>query len=255
MKQEIPSGITTILTVYKRPMEYLKEQILALNKQTIRSEDVWIWYNKPEEQTGHYDLTSLGAKVIYSSHNFKFHGRFALGLLAKTKYIAVFDDDTVPGIKWFENCINTIENGYDGILGTTGVVLDSDTGYVPNHKFGWNGNRVNEVKEVDLVGHAWFMKKEHLRHLWKQEPVTWETGEDMQLSYFAQKHSGVKTFVPPHPEDDISLWGSHPEKGIEYGTDIHGESMTTHNSGISLKQRNKCVTDMISGGWKLVKDK
>ena len=78
--------ITLILNCYKRP-EYLQEQIQAIKSQTIDVDDIWIWYNKPESGD-QYDLSSLGCKVITCNHNFKFHGRFALGLLAKTKYVA-----------------------------------------------------------------------------------------------------------------------------------------------------------------------
>ena len=70
--------ITVILNCYKRP-EYLKEQIEAIQNQTIPIKDIWIWYNKPEDQDQN-DLSSLGCKVDICNHNFKFHGRFAFGL-------------------------------------------------------------------------------------------------------------------------------------------------------------------------------
>ena len=67
--------ITVILNCYKRP-QYLQEQIEAIRSQTIQPEDIWIWYNKPENQE-QYDLTDLGYKVVTCNHNFKFHGRLA----------------------------------------------------------------------------------------------------------------------------------------------------------------------------------
>ena len=184
--------ITVILNCYKRP-QYLQEQIEAIKNQTIPFEDIWIWYNKPEEGE-QYDLTGLGYKVVMCNHNFKFHGRFALGLLAKTEYVAFFDDDTIPGNRWFENCIDTIDNGGDGILGTTGIHIQGDK-YNPHQKVGWNGIHNKETWEVDLVGHAWFMKKDYLRYLWYENPINWDNGEDMQLSYQAQKYGNIKTYV------------------------------------------------------------
>ena len=44
------SGITTILTVYRRPLEYLEAQIESLMEQSVKPDDVWIWYNKPEDK-------------------------------------------------------------------------------------------------------------------------------------------------------------------------------------------------------------
>ena len=98
------------------------------------------------------------------------------------------------------------------------------------------------------------MDKEHIRHLWKQEPITKITGEDMQLSFFAQKHGGIKTYVPPHPPSQGELWGSNPETGHKFGTDEHamsGGQMQALSPVDYNNERNRCVTEMIKQGWKL----
>ena len=237
--------ITVILNCYKRP-QYLQEQIEAIKSQTIPSEDIWVWSNKPEDQN-QQDLSHLGIKTIVCNHNFKFHGRFALGLLAKTKYVAFFDDDTIPGNKWFENCINTVNQGYNGILGTTGVLLEGNY-YTPHTKVGWNRGGNDQPQEVDLVGHAWFMEKNYLRYLWYEDPVSWDNGEDMQLSYLAQKYGNIKTYVPSHPQSDHSLWGSLPTKGKQYGND-NNANWKIHNH---TPLRNSIVKQQIKQGWKIV---
>lgn len=240
--------ITVILNCYKRP-QYLQEQIEAILSQTIQPEDIWIWYNKPEDQE-QYDLTGLGYKVVICNHNFKFHGRFAFGLLAQTEYVAFFDDDTIPGNKWFENCLDTIKQGYNGILGCSGVVLN-DTTYQNNYKVGWAHGINNEMPyEVDLVGHAWFMKKDYLRYLWYEDPISWDNGEDMQLSYQAQKYGDIKTYVPPHPLSDQSLWGSLPNKSLKYGNDENASFKKNNHTLL----RNKIATEQIKRGWKTVKN-
>lgn len=238
--------ITVILNCYKRP-QYLQEQIEAIQNQSIPPEDIWIWYNKPEDQE-QYDLSNLGCKVVTCNHNFKFHGRFAYGLLAQTEYVAFFDDDTIPGNKWFENCLNTIKQGYDGILGSTGVLLEGKS-YTPNKKVGWNGGGNNETIEVDLVGHSWFMKKDYLRYLWYEDPISWDNGEDMQLSYQAQKYGKVSTYVPPHPNNDFSIWGSLPTKGQVLGDDMNASWRKSSHQEL----RNNIVRQQINKGWKLVK--
>lgn len=241
--------ITVILNCYKRP-QYLKEQISAIKNQTIAVDDIFIWYNKPEDME-QYDINDLGCKVAQCNHNFKFHGRFAFGLLAQTKYVAFFDDDTMPGSRWFENCLNTIESGYDGILGTSGVIIKNNE-YSHTDKVGWNGQRLTEVTEVDLVGHSWFMERKHLSYLWYDEPISWENGEDMQLSYLAQKYGNVKTYVPPHPPTDQSLWGSMMSTGVKYGMDKNAHSIVRKNH---IQERTRIVKSQIKNGWKLVLNK
>jgi len=197
--------ITVILNCYNRP-EYLEKQINAIRNQTVKPKDIWIWYNKPED-IEQYDITDLGCKVATLNHNFKFHGRFAFGLLAQTEYVAFFDDDTIPGSRWFENCLETMKTN-EGILGCSGVVLKSNN-YRDHYKVGWAHGINNEVPmEVDLVGHAWFLKRDWLKYMWYEEPISWENGEDMQFSYLCQKYGNIKTIVPPHPINNKEIWGS-----------------------------------------------
>lgn len=206
--------ITTILNCYKR-RQYLEEQVAAIRAQTVGGDsDIWIWYNKPED--GSTSPLPPGEKIknIVCDHNFKFHGRFALGLLAQTKYLAYFDDDTIPAPKWFENCLRYADS--DIILGGSGVIFRGPR-YTPNQKVGWNGIQSTELVDVDLVGHAWFFKRSLLKHLWNRNPISWKTGEDIQFSAWAYMDAGVKTAVPPHPSHDRDLWCS--SKGMQYGND------------------------------------
>lgn len=236
--------ITAILNGYNRPQN-IPKQIEALKNQTVPPTDIMLWYNKGVEaphQVGN------NIRAAYSNHNFRFHGRFAFALLAKTKYIALFDDDTIPGKKWFENCLNTMKT-HPGILGSAGVYLTTNK-YFPHDRIGWNGRLSNQVEEVDLVGHAWFMERKHLTYLWYEDPVSWENGEDMQLSFLAQKHGGIKTYVPPHPADQKELWGSI--LGNELGKDRYATYRKDKNHG---PIRDKIVQRQIKMGWKLARNK
>ena len=238
-------SITVILNCYKRP-EYLKEQIEAIKNQSVPIEDIWIWYNKPEDHE-QFDLSGLGCKVATCNHNFKFHGRFAFGLLSQTEYVAYFDDDTIPGPKWFENCLNELQNE-DLILGTTGVKYKGDA-YDPHVKIGWNGVKNDKLEYVDLVGHAWFMKRSTLQYLWQENPISWENGEDIQLSGFAYKYGNIQTAVPPHPINDLEIWGSI--KGMDYGNDKKASHWKSNHSPL----RNHISTTLINSGYKKVIDR
>ena len=85
--------------------------------------------------------------------------------------------------------------------------------------------------EVDIVGHAWFFRQEWLGLLWQFRPnydIMLKAGEDISFSYMLQKN-GIKTYVPPHPKDNIEMYGSHPGKAWEYGMDSAAISMDSSN--------------------------
>lgn len=243
MKDDNKNIITVILNVYKRP-QYLKQQIEAVEKQTIEPKDIWIWYNKPEDKE-QIDLEKdFGRyKIIKSNYNFKFHARFALALLAQTEYVAVFDDDTIPGKRWFENCLDTIKEKGNVILGCSGIFLKTTKNYRTYRKIGWNGQKSNIPLKVDLVGHAWFFKKEMLRYLFSEEPYSWENGEDIQLSFLSYMKAGIETFVPSHPEDDKSLWGSI------LGKELGGDKNASCKKAGHYKIRDMIVKKYIDRGY------
>jgi hypothetical protein len=240
------TDVTVILNCYRRP-EYLQEQIDAIKNQTMKPKEIWIWVNDHKDNEG-VDFSSLGVdRVFRNDYNWKFYGRFAGALLASTDFIAMFDDDTIPGTHWLENCFSTFSS-HEGILGGAGVILKDDK-YFGHDRFGWSSQN-NEVVEVDLVGHAWFFKTEWLQYLWKERPYMWDNGEDIQFSYLAQKYGKIKTYCPPHPSNNLKLHSSL--KGYKLGVDSKATSATKNHS-IFYKQRNDCVKNAIDNGWQTVK--
>jgi|GEM_PF-492504 len=241
-------GITVILTAYRR-VEYLAEQIKAIRAQSLPPTEIWVWTNASPDQL--VDISLLADRVVVSNTNWLFWGRFALGNLARTGFVAFFDDDTLPQPRWFENCLNTISQGTDGILGGSGVLLPVEGGYSSKNKAGWNGRHLDEVSEVDLVGHAWFMRKEYLQFMWREEPCSWENGEDIHLSYMALKHGDIKTYVPPHPESDESLWSCRPD----FGKVVGRKKVATFKTKDHRTTRSNIVDNYRKDGWVIVEEK
>jgi hypothetical protein len=244
----IDHGITVILNSYRRPYN-LELQIKAIREQSKVPAEIWLWVNKHEDNVD-FDYESLGIdKIFRNDYNWKFYGRFAAALLADTEFVAIFDDDTIPGNNWFDNCIKTMKSN-EGILGTAGVTLN-DSIYMHHNRCGWPSHN-EETTRVDLVGHAWFFKREWLKYLWMEKPTTWDNGEDIQFSYLAQKYGNVQTYCPPHPPNDKSQHGSI--LGNELGID---NKATSTNNEISHEQffseRDTCVQTAIKGGWRTVK--
>ena len=226
--------ITCILNLYRRP-EYLLEQLNAIKNQTRKPNKIIIYKNFyegiviPDEIKNDKSVT-----IIESSENFGVWARFAIGLLTNNEYICVFDDDTIPGSKWLENCFQTIKK-VNGLLGTIGIVYHNKTGKIEYKfgsmtRYGWD-NPNEEIKQVDIVGHSWFFKREWLSQLWNLNPNYehfFKIGEDIGFSCALQK-IGINTYVPPHPKDDLEMFGSHPQKAYQYGCDGKGVSQESVN--------------------------
>ena len=255
--------ITVILNGYKRP-ENLNEQLEAIKNQTVKADEILFWYNNP----GDHDLINydIGTEIAgaYCNYNFGVWARFAFAFMAKGDYVCIFDDDTIPGKKWLENCMNTMKTN-EGLLGTVGLVYpqplppEKSSYYEPYARVGWpDGGNIEQTMEVDLVGHSWFFKKEWLSHMWREipDPKYNTCGEDMHFSYMLQKYAGIKTFVPPHPISDKEMWGSI--KGGTYGGDSASlwESNQPSIEGVPFKQlMNQYFHEQRVKGWKLVYEK
>jgi hypothetical protein len=218
--------ITVILNGYMRG-ENLELQYESLKTQTLAPKEIMLWQNKGEDFNP--EITN---KMVHtnSNKNFGVWARFAFALNAETEYICVFDDDTIPGKKWLENCYNTIQK-YDGLLGTIGVRFLSQTSYQPIHRIGW-ANPNENTEQVDIVGHSWFFKREWLSTFWRELPDLNQSkivGEDIHFSYTLQKYLNKNTYVPPHPKDDLEMWGSNPNLAWKLGQDSSAISMNHNN--------------------------
>lgn len=244
--------ISVILNVYKRSYT-LEKQIEAIKAQSvnIKDENIHIWYNLPEDGTEQILPKNKNIKVYKCNYNTKFWGRFMIPMICKTKYIALFDDDIIPGKDWLKNCLDSIKEK-DGILGGSGVITNGKT-YSPNSKVGWNGLKSNNSIEVDLVGHAWFFKQEYSKFMWEETPPSWENGEDIFFAYIAQKH-GLPSYVPKHPSTNKDFWSNNNDlsktNGIDWGNDKNAHSLTVNNH---LSLRNEIVSKLKNKGWKLKK--
>ena len=111
----------------------------------------------------------------------------------------------------------------------------------------------NSVEEVDIVGHSWFFKREWLSTFWRElPPIDQSTlvGEDMHFSYTLQKYLNKKTYVPPHPQDSIEMWGSTPESAWSIGQDKAAISMNHNN----LKLMSNTYVSYIKKGFKILKN-
>jgi len=212
--------ISVILTAWRRP-QYLEEQVDRVLSQTVRPQEIVLWYNAPPKKLGIFERRHLVSfkndkyvKKIICDHNFGIIPRFTLASCLESEYVCIFDDDTIPGERWFENCLNYVDSE-QALCGTIGLRYLSKTELqTETPRMGWEGR--NEILEyVDLVGHSWFFRREWAKYFWDEDPVSYTFGEDIHFCAMLQRH-GIRSACPPHPQRDKSLWGSvKPGRGVD----------------------------------------
>jgi Glycosyl transferase family 2 len=234
------ASVTAILTSWKRPW-YLPMQIASLRAQTTPPAEIWVWADTCDENR-HFAHASLPVdRVFRNAGNSGVYGRFAAGLLARTRYVVIFDDDTIPGRRYLENCLDTMRAS-NGIIAECGVVFTSAT-YRGCERYGWD-RRTTEVRRVDVGCHSWFLERQWIAYLWLEPPFDWGNGEDMRLSYLSQKYGGIVTYTPAQPTDD--LCGSlFPHLGIDTVALSAGEE--------HYRLRTAQLVEQLGRGWQTVR--
>ena len=244
--------VSAILTLYQRP-EQLLEQIVAIENQTLKPKEILLFHdasNPPIDFDFDEKLRSRITNYIKVDKNVGVWGRFAGGLLATGKYVCFFDDDTIPGKRWLENCHTQIvrRRGLYGAIGIDSWNLKNYP-YKSYRRWGWDGVCDN-TKEVDFVGHSWFLEKDWLGAMWinySQFYAFKYVAEDVFLSYSLNKWLKIKTYVPPHPKDDLDLYGSIPSKALEYGQEA---DVAIGFNPLQLDNMNKALRLLVSKGMK-----
>lgn len=230
--EQTEKKITAVVNVYKRYYT-LQQQLDAITNQTIKPTDIIIVNNNNDDLRKNKEMIQTkysNTLIVDISDNMGVWPRFFMGLLGRGDYIAVFDDDSIPGNKWFENCLTEMEK-QEGLYGTIGLIYKGNN-YFNHHqpRPGWHARNPNTVK-VDIVGHSWFFKKEWISTFMNEvptdlrNPIWLKSGEDIHLSYTLQKYKNISTFVPPHPPNNLSYFGSHPDLARKYGTDKNALSL------------------------------
>lgn len=225
--------------------KWLHKIIDACMEQSIKPKKIFIWN---QSNTQNYDL--IEDIMIYddilefiSCNNHGVYARFAAGLLCDTDRIMILDDDTIPGKDWAKNCFDTIEKvGDESIIGYRGIRL------LPNALYDVEAYQkgTNEITEVDLCGHSWFVKRKHILAMFEDQPVNKFNGEDTHLSAINQIKYGTKTYIPAQPLTRSQDHGST----MQHLGALPGRLSTSLGPETHFKQRQEVNQYWISRGWK-----
>jgi len=232
--------VTFVLSGFKRP-HVMREQYDAIQAQTVKDFKVMYWVNAPGDSIDTFaDCKDILEKndTVVANNDYGSWGRFVCALNTRTQFIHVVDDDTIPGPRWLENCIETYNEVGGGVLSTRGVIMtDKDMDYPAPHSYkpvGWCAAN-EETTRVDMGCHSWFFDKNVLRAYFAAMPTFFPQrfGEDTHIAWAAKHHMNLNSYVPKHPKNDTSLWGSDFNKAVKYGEEACAISMDPHaNAGM-----------------------
>lgn len=240
---------SVVLTLYRRPYNLIR-QVEAILDQTIRPSEILLFQDKVENEIIEIpsSIKDKFDNIKIATKNVGVWGRFDFARSAKNELIFLFDDDTIPGNKWFENCLNEMKKE-EALYGTNGVLMDRPKDYPLKNSFqqiGWNGPNLHTVP-VDFVGHCWFFKKKWLDYLFENTENMQAykiCAEDMTFSYKLQQY-GIKTLVPPHPMSELQMWGNCILNDTNSHTDKNGLSGNKEN----LKKYNLAMNELLKSGF------
>jgi len=221
----------------------LSQQLEAVRAQTCPPTQILIWHNHADG----YPLPPLDLRineiVISSSVNLGVWARYTALNLLNADYYAVADDDSLPGERFFENCLSCLKElpAYS-IVGTCGVLFPSgsrdDRAYV-----GWK-NPMNATVHADIVAHFSMFDRALARDFVPCFDYGTSCGEDYSICALARKRGGVVA-CPPHPADDKSLWGSI--NGFEHGSD----DVALYRQPGEEERKRRVHDDLRRHGWKV----
>lgn len=247
--------VSVVLTTYKKP-DALEKQLSAIKNQSLKPKEIFLFQDgisNPYRIIFNEEIIKEFTEINISESNKGVWERFRYAKdSCSSKYVCLFDDDTIPGERWLENCLSNMFE-QEGVYGTVGIMMQNYKKY-PYSGFtrvGWH-NPYHNSAQVDFVGHSWFVKREYLDYMFDntEEYQKYKlAAEDMCLSFKCKEH-GVNTYVPPHPYYDFSYWGSLPEYGLKFGQ----ASTAISQNPTGCKLMREALEKFVSNGWAFIYD-
>lgn len=194
---KLPGAISVILTVFKRPAELLRLQLRHILQQTLTPHEIFVFQNEAHVDIGEVLEEYPSVKHIHAKNiNFRFHGRFLLPLMIDTEYVAIADDDVIPGKNWLRRATNLV-SAHEALVGSEGRLIRWESVKNPNSTYLATQAKATDDRSqfVDFVGHWWVMKTVWIHFFWSVPHPTFFTGEDISLSATLQILGGKRSFV------------------------------------------------------------
>lgn len=205
--------ITVIMNEYRRTAS-LARRLSAIARQ---SEDVvsnvWVcMFFQPKQKWLERLLRGAraGSRIRFdyflSSYDLKYFGRFQLALQAPTEFVYIVDDDIIPAPGYLPYCVSQIRS-LGGAIGTYGWRYTNERrGHY--REGNWiesfqPGNSVPHPVKTDFLCCHHFVRTEWIKYLWYEDPLSFETGEDMHFGINLAACGNIECFVVPTNMDRL----------------------------------------------------
>lgn len=241
------ASVSAVLNVFRRGANF-RNQIQSIEEQSYPVGEILVWENG-QDSVSTIDIKNL--VKARSNSNLGVWARFAFALNAKSDFVWIIDDDSIPGSHWLGNALDTFAI-HPGVIGSRGLKFRSRNAYSIYEEFGPNKPNLEAVP-VDIVGHNWIFPRDWLAYFWMELPNRYQSeiaGEDIHLSFAIQKHLKLGTFVPPHPPGDKRKWGELSELSEFDGRDAAGISSDIE----SLKKFEKAFSHYTKLGFRVLEE-
>lgn len=195
------TSTTIIFNLFKGEPRALDMQLsVAFSQQNVEPPEVWVTcFNSPRQSEYESVVAKYraihGDRLVFTVSNFnhKFHGRFLLAYMAKTKYVLIVDDDIMidtTTVADFQACMR-LQRGVWGNFGHLRAV--NFESYKSWPRVGYNLSE-QEFAEQDYLSGMWFLEQSWLEYFAKERPPSWDTAEDMHLSHVMRKYLNLNTY-------------------------------------------------------------
>ncbi len=214
--------VTVILTCFERP-NMLRHQLTALKAQTFMPKHIVVWVNAGAIGHDETALSGRDLQVIRANVNYGPWVRFTMASEIasqnQSKYLCILDDDTVPGPKWIQACVERLEQAEANpeestyCIAAAGEIFRSDD---PNDRISIGPERQGpDEHDVDVGRQGWFFPT-RLLEAFQSHPRLGDgrIGWGLHFSAALQK-AGVFTLVLPYEHGNHDRWGITTDVSVE----------------------------------------
>jgi len=192
---ETPLDVTVILRLFMREHTLFRQVRLFLD-QSPPPKRIWLLASgTPKMATMAREvirvfqskLNATKLEIADLDPNLKLYSAWQLALQVETKYLAVYDDDQMPGSTHLAKMLQAVKRT-GGVVGVTGRHLETivDWRYrVPEYGAtrSWieHCSMEHAALRVDKLDRHWVLESKWIQYLWREELPTYGGGDDFWL--------------------------------------------------------------------------